>query len=330
MVVHNISLAPSSPNPSSNTKHVLIFFISGNPGLIDYYEPFLSTLHTALDSSSSLEETNFHIYGQNLLGFSDDEHEPFTSHNKPYNLEQQIEYTLESLSDLRIQSGERQGEAYDNVLLIGHSVGSYIALELSHRVLRNPSVAPHLNLSSGIFLFPTIENIASSPSGWRLNMLRQTPLLGDNAYRIAQGFLRLWPYSTLLAFMGSVLGFPPHAAEVTTKWLKSRDGVWQALHLGMDEMQVIGPDKWDEELWAIEREAKTQTKTQTPKFYFFFGRKDHWVADHVRDAFIAKREKSARIMLDEGDLPHAFCIDHSKEVAEKVQGWIAEMYGSTA
>ncbi|KAI0157403.1 hypothetical protein GGR57DRAFT_491222 [Xylariaceae sp. FL1272] len=326
MAVHNISLAPSSPSTSSNTKHVLIFFISGNPGLIDYYEPFLSTLHAAIESSSSLNGTKFHIYGQNLLGFSDDEHEPFTSKNKPYSLEQQIQYTLESLSNLRIPSGPRQGEPYDNVLLMGHSVGSYIALELSHRVLRDPNAAPHLHLSSGIFLFPTIENIASSPSGWRLNMLRQTPLLGDNAYRIAQGFLRLWPYNTLLSFVSNVLGFPPHAAEVTTRWLKSRDGVWQALHLGMDEMQVIGPDKWDEELWAIERDAKART----PKFYFFFGQRDHWVADHVRDAFIAKREKSVRVMLDEGDLPHAFCIDHSKEVAEKVHGWISEMYGSTA
>lgn len=64
-------------------------------------------------------------------------------------------------------------------------------------------------------------------------MLRQTPLLGDHAHRIAQGFLRLWPYDALYWFVSKTLGFPPHAAEVTTRWLKSRDGVWQSLHLGM-------------------------------------------------------------------------------------------------
>ncbi|KAI0903209.1 hypothetical protein F4823DRAFT_568922 [Ustulina deusta] len=329
MIGDHLSYPSRSNSTSSNndSQHVLIFFVPGNPGLIGYYAPFLSAVRDLLDSDASLGTTNFHIHGQNLAGFVDQDHEPFTSQRKPHDLEYQIQHILKTVTGLRIGSGPKQGQPYDHVLLIGHSVGAYIALETCHRALRDSSLAPELKLTSGILLFPTIDHIADSPSGWKLNMLRQTPLLGDNAYRIAQGFLRLLPFNTLHWFVSRTLGFPPHAADVTTRWLKSRDGVWQSLHLGMDEMRVIHEDKWDDDLWEIAQSSKSAV----PKFYFFFGRQDHWVADHYRDTFIRKRSAQAertRLIVDEGDLPHAFCIEHSEPVAEKVHIWIAEIFGA--
>ncbi|KAI1171756.1 hypothetical protein F4777DRAFT_36513 [Nemania sp. FL0916] len=324
----------SGSTSHSASHHVLIYFVPGNPGLIDYYAPFLSSLRSFIDGNTALSSVNFHIHGQNLAGFIDSDHEPFTSQHKPYDLEYQIQHVLKIVSSLRIESsGPRHASPYDHVLLIGHSVGAYIALEVCHRVLRDPALAPSLSqtLTSGILLFPTIENIADSPSGWKLNMLRQTPLLGDHAYRIAQGFLRLWPHDALRAFVGRVLGFPPHAAHVTTRWLKSRDGVWQSLFLGMDEMRVIGEDKWDVELWDIAQDAEARD-ARAPKFYFFFGQRDHWVADRCRDAFIRKRSaqpERTRFVVSEERIPHAFCIDHSETVAAKVHTWIAEMFGGS-
>ncbi|KAF3064373.1 UPF0554 protein C2orf43 like protein [Daldinia childiae] len=328
---HFLAFPPSSLDngpEDSRSRDILIFFIPGNPGLIDYYEPFLSTLRELLNEAKSLEHIRFHIYGQNLAGFLDDDHEPFTSQRTPYNLHDQIQHTLAALKKLRVDSGSRKGLPYDEVLLIGHSVGSYIALELFHQLLRDPDLAPHLNLGSGILLFPTIHHISNSPSGKKLDLLRRTPILGDNAYRIAQAFLRLFPQGALRWIVSSVMGFPAHGAEVTTRWLKSRDGVWQALHMGMDEMQVIGEDKWDEELWEIAYEAETHHKV-IPKFFFFFGKHDHWVANHYRDDFIQKRQKQVertRLIVDEGNIPHAFCIRHSEVVAEKVSLWINQIY----
>ncbi|KAI0438808.1 hypothetical protein F4803DRAFT_564974 [Xylaria telfairii] len=331
MSADHLSYPPRSNGTSTNdSQHVLVFFVPGNPGLIGYYAPFLSALRDLLDATASLQAIGFHIHGQNLAGFIDEDHEPFTSQRKPHDLEYQIQHILHTVSGLRIESGPKQGRPYDHVVMMGHSVGSYIALETYHRVFRAPSLAPELRLASGILLFPTIDHIADSPSGWKLNMLRQTPLLGDNAYRIAQGFLRLWPYDALYWFVSKTLGFPPHAAEVTTRWLKSRDGVWQSLYLGMDEMQVIGEDKWDDELWEI---AASPHNASPPKFYFFFGQQDHWVADHYRDEFIRKRSGQAertQLIVDEGKLPHAFCIEHSQPVAEKVHSWITEMFSATA
>ncbi|KAH9996732.1 hypothetical protein F4779DRAFT_631534 [Xylariaceae sp. FL0662B] len=331
-----LSYPPPAPPPSqlngeidNNHKDVLIFLITGNPGLIRFYEPFLSTLRKLIDDSAPLRSTRFHIYGQNFAGFSDDDHEPFTAQEKPHDIEYQIQHTLEALKRLHVESGPRKDLPYDDVLVMGHSVGAYVALELCHRVLRNPELAPDLNLSSGILLFPTIRHIAKSPNGLKLDLLRRTPVLGDNAYRVAQGFLHLLPQNLVHWIVHKVCGFSPHSTEVATGWLKSRDGVWQTLHMAMDEMKVIGEDRWDDELWEIAHDAEDHHKPM-PKFFFFFGKDDQWVANHYRDEFIEKRTKQVertRLVVDEeGNLPHAFCTNHSKTVAEKVKGWLNEMY----
>ncbi|KAK7953064.1 major facilitator superfamily transporter [Apiospora saccharicola] len=352
MAIHSISFPAGQESRSgsgASSKDVLIFMISGNPGLIDYYEPFLSALRTLLASSPASKGTRFHIYGQDLAGFSDDDHEPFSAANPPRDVAYQVNYLFNTLSEIRIQGegNSKQGQPFDEIILIGHSVGTYLILQLFHKQLRSPELAPHLRLRTGILLFPTIEHIRHSPSGQRLELLRSAAFLERHAHRLASGFLRLWPYAALYWVITTLLGHPPAAADVTTRWLKSRDGVWQALHMGLDEMRVIGEDQWDEELWEIEREDEAAQAQQLlgsssgsdsdvaagnklpPKFFFFFGRDDHWVANHFRDAFIERRQKQAertRLMVDEGNLPHAFCIHHSEVVADKVASWINELY----
>lgn len=125
---------------------------------------------------------------------------------------------------------------------------------------------------------------------------------------------------------------PNEAAEVTTSFLRSRKGVWQALHMAKDEMDFITEDKWDEDIWGIEHQDP-DSKSRVPKLIFYFGQNDHWVADHTRDALIAARgreegnmQSSKPIMIiDEGGIPHGFCIRHSETVAEKVGVWIKEI-----
>ncbi|KAK7912171.1 major facilitator superfamily transporter [Apiospora marii] len=342
MAIHSLSFPPGQGSRAASgksSKDVLIFMISGNPGLIDYYEPFLSALRTLLDSSPASKETQFHIYGQDLAGFNDDDHEPFSDANPPRDVAYQVNYLFETLSAICIQdeagNPQKHGQPFDEVILIGHSVGTYLILQLFHEQLRSPERAPHLRLQTGILLFPTIEHIRHSPSGQRLELLRSAALLERHAHRLAAGFLRLWP-------------------GVALRW--SRDGVWQALHMGLDEMRVIGEDQWDEELWEIEREGEAAAQRgsdasgstvvaseeeenssgaaaangdKLPPKFFFFGKDDHWVANHFRDAFIERRQKQAertRLMVDEGNLPHAFCIHHSEVVADKVASWINELY----
>ncbi|KAK2016237.1 hypothetical protein LZ32DRAFT_645368 [Colletotrichum eremochloae] len=321
---------PSADMPG----HGLLFFIPGNPGLVDYYTDFFD----ALKARIGWADGHIHIHGRDLFGFRDDSHEPFSSDNPPYDVERQIELVFDHLASLRRTDSSRnapgkKGEPYDFVVLAGHSVGSYIALEIFHRHIKDPSRAPHLKLQAGMLLFPTVTHIAQSPSGKQLEVLRTTPFLDKTAHVVAQRFLDLWPAVALRWFITTVLGFGPRAADVTTKFLKSRDGVWQAIHMGKDEMKVITEEKWDKELWEVEEQDRGAGRKAAPRFFFFFGKKDHWVGDHFRDHFIRAREKHiengwARVEMDDIGLPHAFCTTekNSEAVAGKVADWLKEVW----
>ncbi|KAL7799923.1 hypothetical protein V8C37DRAFT_97168 [Trichoderma ceciliae] len=335
-------------------RHGLIYFICGNPGLVDFYAVFLDCLHGMLDAADEGPGgTAYDVYGRNLLGFGEHDHEPFSKANEPWDLDGQIDGIYEDVAARRVTAvtanddddaeveGD-QGKAkqpYDFVILMGHSVGAYIAVEIFHQHMKDASRAPHLNLRHGFLLFPTLTHIAESPSGRRLSIFRSMPRVEDAARHLAKFALCCIPFACLLWIMTGIMGFTPQTAEVTARWLKSRDGVWQAIHLGLSELRTICEEKWEEELWeaAVEEDDDDDTDScnhsrgeapahgespscleasprQTPRFFLFYGKHDHWVANHLRDAFIEKRSERGhtRIQIDQGDIPHAFCVRERK------------------
>lgn len=345
--------SPPRP-PPPHTKHILVFFVPGNPGFIDYYEPFLRTLRSLLDEvedrsrRDGRQDTRFHILGRNLLGFEDGDDGGGAYGPGPFPLDTQIRGVLDAVAAARIdlgqEGGPRHGGAFDEVVLMGHSVGSYIALDVFRRHRQAlpsskrvpaasstsrplPSVrdplggTDHLNLRLGILLFATLVHLARSERGRKLErILLTTPVVSGWADLLVQAVLWwLLPRWLLRLFVRWILRFPPHAAAVTLRFLTSRGGVRQALFLGRDELVRIGPDEWEDELWEtagggeqVEREESDGDAAVQPAFIIFFGENDHWVADEVRDEFIARRrahrKNRAHIVLDERGWPHDFCI----------------------
>ncbi|KAL2162911.1 hypothetical protein VTH06DRAFT_6747 [Thermothelomyces fergusii] len=336
--------------------------IPGNPGLVAYYEPFLKTLRKLLDGRENEAGCRyaFHIYGRNLLGFDDEDHEPrfgtattSGARTEPFTLEDQIRGVCAGVQG--VNSGTLgDGRTFDQVILIGHSVGAYIALEVFHRHHQArreivcdgaPDALASVNLKSAILLFPTVSHIAQSSSGQKLNLIRTTPLLDRTAHHVARGFVGLLPGWILDAIVRRLMGFPEHATAATLRFLTSADGIWQSLHLGKDEMRCITEEKWGEELWEIQ-DAEADAEANAghgrsngqakpgfggTKFFFYFAEKDHWVADECRNEFIERRKRHGRgrtkILIDETGIPHAFCIHHSESVAEKVKTWVEDIAG---
>ena len=109
-------------------------------------------------------------------------------------------------------------------------------------------------------------------------------------------------------------------------------------------MNEITEDRWDEEIWGS---AESNIASPRPKLIFYFGEKDHWVADHTRDQLIAARASNGaeswkpKMYIDQSGIPHSFCIrkssmslregvsslwkDHSSAAAEKVRSLILEI-----
>lgn len=299
-------------------RRALVYFVCGNPGLIGFYADFLDALRGMLNASEaeagSEARTAYDVYGRNLLGFSDAEHEPFgPGRPGPWDLDAQVEAIYDDVASTAELPcpGSGSGSGYDFVVLAGHSVGAYIAVDIFHRHARQPDRAPRLVLRHGLLLFPTIASIDASPSGRRAQLLRRLPTFDTHAHTYAWLALLPWPRAALCWVMASAMGFSPRAADVAAGWLKSRDGVLQALHMARSELDHIREDSWGEELWEASAEANDDAAAAaTPRFFLFYGKEDHWVASHVRDEFIRRRaERGGRtsIAVDEGGIPHAFC-----------------------
>ncbi|RDW60095.1 hypothetical protein BP5796_11701 [Coleophoma crateriformis] len=325
----SISISPVSGRPDAS--YHLVFFITGNPGLIEYYDIFLSNLHTLLSSKDDGDKPSdvVHIWGQNLAGFSDDTTEA-GSGRVLFSLEQQIEILLESVRSKRIPSGPRASQPYDGIILIGHSVGSYILLEIISRLRQ--SSQPTENIKGGILLFPTVTHIGKSPSGVKISTLFRIPDFPRIASTVAKALMWPLPRAFLKSLVGLVTRMPEEAAEVTTNFLTSRMGIYQALYLAKYEMAEITEDRWDDDIWGIEQPV-SGLGSSTPKLVFYFGENDHWVASHTRDELIAARacrtdqgNSSKPIMLiDKDGIDHGFCIKNSETVAEKVTVWVDDI-----
>lgn len=195
-------------NPAEATTTV--FFISGNPGLIGYYHPFLSLLgryladpqdpFSTLESGKQVDTSSVQIYGCSLGGFEINCEEPASTTSKHvprldkslklFDLEDQIDYVHDKLNALMNQNasssteGASQPSIRRKVILMGHSVGAYIGMEVlrRHREAINPN--PHsrytvdFDIIGGVMLFPTVKDIAHSPSGQKLTVRKVNSGLG--------------------------------------------------------------------------------------------------------------------------------------------------------
>jgi Lipid-droplet associated hydrolase len=176
-------------NCAAGSAHLsLLIFFSGNPGLLDFYVPFLNAIHhhaiisSGLEPSSSSRRGRFAapsrdgglvIFAHAHLGLSsyvgincdDDRGQRSYPDTASVALPAQIEAHTEFLDELLT--------AYDDpvatrVLLIGHSVGCWLIQEV---IKARRTALGSRNV--GVFmLFPTISHIARTPNGKKLSVRR--------------------------------------------------------------------------------------------------------------------------------------------------------------
>ncbi|KAL3469262.1 hypothetical protein BJX99DRAFT_268439 [Aspergillus californicus] len=358
------------PFPSQSPWPVTIYFITGNPGLISYYHAFLSSLadrlvpgshpSSASDRKSGVK-SRYHIFGHSLAGFELDglnatSKSGFSGGGKqvhqegyPYSLEDQICYVQRKLqahmSSLRAEyptpgeldrsdsTSKSRLPARPKVILIGHSVGAYIAMEVLRRHRENQqqytkagskAAADGFEITGGIMLFPTVMDIAKSPSGQKLTLLLKTiPQLAIVVSFFARLLTMILPNVVLRAVVRAVMRSPPDAAvDTTSAFLKSRCGVRQAIHMAADEMMTISTDKWSDDVWGISSPKAAESLT---RLFFYFGRNDHWIAEQTREDIVALRgwtKTGPKMIVCEESVPHAFCLRHNETMAAKVADMI--------
>lgn len=158
-------------------QKVLVFHIAGNPGLITYYKKFLLRTQQALKEHFTATgiKASVDVYGQSLAGFevgSGFERRATClasgTQAPPYGLKTLIDIAEQTLSNL-VAITEKQPGSAPVVVITGHSVGAYIALELLTR-LQKRHERRRWRIACVVCLFPTIVDIAESKMGRRLSV----------------------------------------------------------------------------------------------------------------------------------------------------------------
>ncbi|MCO5596117.1 hypothetical protein L7F22_050177 [Adiantum nelumboides] len=225
----NIELAPSGS----------LVFIVGNPGLADYYTRYLTELQNLVhsDGRSTLE-----IFCISQLG-----HDPHALQppQKIVTLDEQIQNKANILKAITQRWNGNQNRP--KLIIAGHSIGAYMALEIVRRKLSPvPILSVHL-------LFPALHQIGHSPNARRLSWLLKAddrPLLSPYApsvlmllsffvsiiLRIVQ-FLPL-PIVHFLVLCGAP-SQPMEAIKITSDFILDSKCAQQAISMGREEMKLV-------------------------------------------------------------------------------------------
>jgi pimeloyl-ACP methyl ester carboxylesterase len=147
-------------------QQYLIYFITGNPGLISLYAIFMNTLSGLLNQSST---SPIHVCGSSLPGFGTAGLDSEVESKIPAGLEEQITNT-EQLIHKTVKHHEElmpyaTGYVPPKVILMGHSIGCYILLEILRRQRAGPGRLEGVEIAGGIMLFPAIVDIGKSWNG---------------------------------------------------------------------------------------------------------------------------------------------------------------------
>ena len=166
-------LAPGTDESNVQTQDYLLFFMPGNPGLISFYRPFLSSLRSLLTSNAP-PSVGFYIYGCSFAGFELSPKPDAPAPDNRLGLDGQVENTQNVLYH-RIKTHRENFGRNPKVILMGHSVGAYVLLETisRHRQMVEGG-EEDFDLIGGLLLFPTITHLAKSPSGMFLNVIVPT------------------------------------------------------------------------------------------------------------------------------------------------------------
>ncbi|XP_075271019.1 lipid droplet-associated hydrolase isoform X3 [Opisthocomus hoazin] len=190
------------------------------------------------------------------------------------------------------------------LVLIAHSIGCYITLEMMKR-------ASELQVLRSVLLFPTIERMAQSPQGKLM-----TPLLCKLRYVLYMpvyllSFLPEGVKASLVRFALRGMKTCDESSITTSVNLFSVDCIANILYMASQEMMKV-----------VERDSTT-IKENLKKLIFYYGTGDSWCPQHYYDE-IKMDFPDGDIRLCEKGLRHAFVLDASKEMAAMITDWLQD------
>ncbi|VVT50815.1 uncharacterized protein SAPINGB_P002889 [Magnusiomyces paraingens] len=303
----------------------LVYMIPGNPGLSEFYEPFLEELKVLQPAFEYLCPS--HIGFDTLTQSSYGIHGGIVSHTLDEQIAQKISLLREWIRDANAKSGFPVGTTPPprQVVLMGHSVGAWMVQRIAVAFASDPSV----DIKLVALLTPTVIDIAKSPRGKSLSTV--AGYLSDPGYylsRVSQLLNWTIPRGALKSALSYIMGSPPEIALNAALSLVTKPRiVRQAVDMGKEEMTRIGSDIEPTEIAGF-------WHNKNYKIWMFFVKDDHWIASESQERLIESFKDSPNVQTvveaSEPAIAHAFCVRDSAHVARLLGDQIQQIGFSQA
>ncbi|XP_049401644.1 uncharacterized protein LOC125865489 [Solanum stenotomum] len=263
--------------------HVL--FIPGNPGVISFYLDFLESLYDLLDGAASVAAIS-HIA------------------QTEKNWERGRLFSLQEQTDHKINFIEHELQDVEvPIVLVGHSIGSYISLDIFKRFQGKVAYCiclyPFLAVNTKSSTQSVIKKIAAS----------RTLSTGLSSIVAILGFLPVW-ISRILVKNSVGKSWCPAAVEALCSHVLRYHTVQNMLYMAMTEFEKLSevPD------WSFMREKKSQMA-------FLFGVDDHWGPLDLYEE-ISNKVPGAVLAVERENFTHSFSCTEAGSL------WVAKHVSS--
>ncbi|XP_068663601.1 uncharacterized protein [Aristolochia californica] len=265
---------------SSEDTSVHVLVIPGNPGVVSFYKDFVEAVYRLFDGNASVTAIG-HI-----------------SHTKKnweggrlFSLQDQIDHKVNFIKQ-ELQNKEVP------ILLVGHSIGAYIALEvfrrLPEKVIYTIGLYPFLALNRKSMVQSILVRITASK-------------ILSAAFCSILAFLGLFPNWLKRILVKRVVGqsWSTSAIGATCSHLLQYKAMQNILYMAMTELRKLS----EEPDWVFIRAKKKQLA-------FLFGINDHWGPLTLYEE-ISKQAPNLPLTIEREGHTHAFCCTESGSV------WVA-------
>ncbi|XP_039605719.1 lipid droplet-associated hydrolase [Polypterus senegalus] len=311
------------------SSSVLFLIIPGNPGIVGFYKTFMQVIYQSFDKKYPVWAVSHagHCVPPDVMDMKEDTNE--AKLEDVFGLNGQVEHKLAFLK----QYVPREVK----LVLVGHSIGCYIILEIMKR-------DPLLQVLKSVLLFPTIERMAQSPQGKLM-----TPMLCRLRYAMyvpiyLLSFLPERVKASMVRLLLHRLQTLDESCVSATINLFSVDCTANAMYMGSQEMvQVMDRDNAtiqenqeklanamymgsQEMVQVMDRDNATIQENQE-KLIFYYGENDNWCPVQYYEE-IKRDFPKADIRLCNKGIRHAFVLDAGRDVALMMTEWLQKVLHS--
>ncbi|CAH9068446.1 unnamed protein product [Cuscuta epithymum] len=271
-----------------------ILFIPGNPGVVSFYVDFLESLFELLGGTASVTAISHISHSKKNWEFG-----------RLFSLQAQIDHKMNFIE-----------QEFNNVevpiILVGHSIGSYISLEIFKRLQKE------VGFCIGLYPFLTVNT-----KSWTQSFIKKIAASRSISAMLSSivaclGMLPAWISTYFVKkYVGKL--WSPTAVDALCTHLLQFHTMQNVLFMAMTEF-----DKLSEALdWAFLRDNRSQIA-------FLFGDDDHWGPVHVLEE-ICEKVPGAVVTVEEEGHSHAFsCTEAGSLWAAKYVAGMVMRYTTTS